>query len=186
MVRDFLRNIMNNNITLNTVTITNGAIKEFYEFCQQGTNSNQGINPTFSLCLVANEMLLRESYDKICGMLYDQSKDKDVQEYYKLHNELVFKFADRDNNGEIIKEQNGNPKITEMLVEFENESNALDKKYEEAIKKRDEGFEKNNQVLATASTLKVFNCELEQIPSNLPPRLVSYFASNVIKELFNK
>lgn len=173
-------------IKMNTVSMTGVSFKEFYEFCYKASESEQGINTTFSLCLIANEMLMRETYTKLTERLYSESNIPKMMEFHNKNSELILKYADRNNNGDIVYEENGAPKISEMIVEYNSAYEVISKEYEDVLNDRRLGIIKNDEIFAEPITTKIFNVAMEYIPENLSPRLVSYFASDVLINLLDE
>lgn len=172
-------------IKMNTVTMTGLSIKEFYEFCSKSSESGKGDNPTFSLCLIGNEMLMRETYANLTSRLYTDTDVPKMMEFHNKNNELIMKYADRDNYGSIVYEENGAPKISEMIVEYNNAYDLISKEYEDVLNDRKLGIIKNDEIFSEPIITKIFNIDKEYIPEDLSPRLVSYFSSDVLIELLN-
>lgn len=167
------------------VTVPNGSIREIYEYCVNGLRAEQGQNPYFSLLLYSNEILLRPFYAEIMNKWYDEQQDQKFIEYLNKRDEVILKFADRGNDGQIIYEGENRPRITENSIEFDKALSALNAEYDEVLKANIERKNENTKLLEEAQTIPIFNLKPELMPDNLQPRMVGYFASNIIKELFN-
>lgn len=167
-----------------TVQLSNSSIREIYEYCVSELSKEKGKNAYFSMLVYANEILLRPVYNEIMSRWYNERNDKDFMEYIRQRDLLILKYADRNNDGTIIYESENRPKITENIVEFENALNELNDKNEEVIKNNSSGNEMNVSLMNEVRTITIFNLEESHIPDDLPPRMIGYFASNSIKELF--
>lgn len=167
------------------VQVTNASIRDIYEYCATEVRKETSKNPYFSILVYSNEILLRGLYQEIMSKWYDENTDTKFQQYRIDRDKIILKFADRGNDGEVIYEAPNKPKITELAVEFENAINELNKQYEETLKANIDGNNNNNTLMTTVQEIELFNIKPELLPNDLPVRFVGYFASSVIKELFN-
>lgn len=172
-------------IIKSTVQVTNGSVREIYEFCVNELNQQNGKNPYFSLLVYSNELLLRPFYDDIMSKWYNEQQNEKFMEFMSKRDQLILKHADRTNDGKIVYKSENTPSITENVVEFETDMNKLNEEYAEMIKDHASKVEANNKLLGEIQNIPIFNLKPELLPSDLNPRMVGYFASNIIKELFN-
>lgn len=168
-----------------TVQVTNGSIREIYEYCVNEMKKEKGQNSYFSILIYANEILLRPIYNEIMGKWYEEREDEKFLEYMGKRDEVILKYADRSNDGQIIYEAENRPRMTENSVEFEKAIATLNAEYEEVLKANIDGKNENIKLLNETQVIPIFNLKPEYLPDDLPIRIVGYFASNIIKELFN-
>ena len=126
-----------------TIVLKNGQVKGIYEYFAQQVQQ-EGKTAEFSYFVYKNAEILVEQYVKIMNTIYVEQTDTEFQKFTKENNELALKYADKDEQGNVIVENN-NYKITKQETEFKRESEALQKKYEEVLKSRQQKIQESMQ-----------------------------------------
>ena len=94
-------------------------------------------------------------------------------------NELIVKFADRDEQGEIKLEANKNPTITEQIVEYQNELKKLQEEYAETLKLVGGANDFNRNYLSQPREVTIYTWEhIEQVPDEIPGVFMLYMFRN--------
>ena len=76
--------------------------------------------------------LLEPEYKNAISGIYNPDNDIKYQQYKQDLNQLAFKYADRDEQGEILL-KNNQPIITEQIIEYQNELNKLNENNKELL-----------------------------------------------------
>lgn len=121
-----------------------------------------------------NAETLAQEYANIVNTIYDENRDAKFQEFTKKSNELIVKYADRDEQGNPIVENN-NYKITEQIAEFKQESEALGKEYEEVLKSRQQKIQESVQFLDVPLEFSLIVMPIAKFPDKTAPAIVGIF-----------
>jgi hypothetical protein len=65
------------------------------------------------------------------------------------------------------------PRITEMIVEFQKEQSELDKEYKDLIEKLDKKNEMNGKFLSQRVKIKIYKLDENEMPNVVPPFIVN-------------
>lgn len=134
----------------------------------------EGKTAEFSYLIYKNAEILGEEYKNIVNLIYDESRDEKFQEFAKKNSDLIVKYADRDEQGNPIVENN-NYKITEQIAEFKQESEALQKEYEEVLKSRQQKIQESMQFLEMTSEYSLIVMPIAKFPDKTAPAIVGIF-----------
>lgn len=121
-----------------------------------------------------NAETLAQEYANIVNTIYDENRDAKFQEFTKKSSELIVKYADRDEQGNPIVENN-NYKITEQVAEFKQESEALGKEYEEVLKSRQQKIQESVQFLDVPLEFSLIVMPIAKFPDKTAPAIVGIF-----------
>ena len=116
--------------------------------------------------------MLVTPYQQIADGIYDESRDPKYHEYGGKFNALVKKYVDRDEQGNPIIVDN-EPRITEMIVEFQKEQTELDNEYKDLIEKLNKKNEINNKFLSQRVKIKIYKLYENEMPNVVPPFIVN-------------
>lgn len=83
------------------LTLKNGQVKAFYEYFANLLNQD-GKNAAFSYMIYQNVMILSAKYNEIMSTIYDERKDAAFMEFVSKANDLLTKYADRNEQGDVI------------------------------------------------------------------------------------
>lgn len=92
----------------------------------------------------------------------------------KKRSELITKYADRDEQGNLITENN-NVKITEQVAEFKQETEELEKEYKEVLDTRDQRIKESVQFLDMTSEYNLIVMSVTKFPDKTMPAIVGIF-----------
>lgn len=106
--------------------------------------------------------------------IYVEQTDTEFQKFTKENNELALKYADKDEQGNVIVENN-NYKITKQETEFKRESEALQKKYEEVLKSRQQKIQESMQFLEQTAEYSMIVMPITKFPDKTAPAIVGIF-----------
>lgn len=121
-----------------------------------------------------NAETLAQEYANIVNTIYDENRDAKFQEFTKKSNELIVKYADRDEQGNPIVENN-NYKITEQIAEFKQENETLYKEYEEVLKSRQQKIQESVQYLDVPLEFSLIVMPISKFPDKTAPAIVGIF-----------
>lgn len=131
-----------------------------------------GINPTYSYFLFKNSEYLSIGYNKLRSEMYDERTEPDYPAMMAEQQQLIAKYADRNEQGNIIKDQYGNATINENIVEFNNENDKLMEKYKDLFEKIKNKPRINHELLSQEAEYDLITLELSEFPNSTPPFIV--------------
>ena len=153
------------------IEVSLGDIKLLYEYFVDQYKKD-GITVTYSKFVSKNLQMLVTPYQQIADGIYDESRDPKYHEYGGKFNALVKKYVDRDEQGNPIIVDN-EPRITEMIVEFQKEQTELDNEYKDLIEKLNKKNEINNKFLSQRVKIKIYKLYENEMPNVVPPFIVN-------------
>lgn len=153
------------------IEVSLGDIKLLYEYFVDQYKKD-GITVTYSKFVCKNLQMLVTPYQQIADGIYDESRDPKYHEYGGKFNALVKKYVDRDEQGNPIIVDN-EPRITEMIVEFQKEQTELDNEYKDLIEKLNKKNEINNKFLSQRVKIKIYKLYENEMPNVVPPFIVN-------------
>lgn len=155
------------------IALKRGQVKSIYEYFVQ-LLQQEGKNAEFSYFVYKNAELLSADYKNIANTVYNEAADSQYHEFMTKNNELVAKYADRDEQGNLIVENN-NYKITEQIVEFKEESNKLQEEYAEMLTARRQKIDESMQFLNITNEYNLYVLPINKFPDNTIPAIVGIF-----------
>lgn len=148
-------------------------IKKLYEYCTKNLDAeNAAFTAEFGLLLYNNAIMLGTPYQQIVQGVYDEKNDPQYIEYCEKMKKTIMKYIDRDDQGTPQFDENQQPKITEMAVEFDKESAAIEKEYSELNERMMQKDEKNYDFLKQKVKIKMCCIDIASIPNGVPPSIV--------------
>ena len=153
------------------IEVSLGDIKLLYEYFVDQYKKD-GITVTYSKFVCKNLQMLVTPYQQIADGIYDESRDPKYHEYGGKFNALVKKYVDRDEQGNPIIVDN-EPRITEMIVEFQKEQTELDNEYKDLIEELNIKNEINNKFLSQRVKIKIYKLYENEMPNVVPPFIVN-------------
>ena len=153
------------------IEVSLGDIKLLYEYFVDQYKKD-GITVKYSKFVCKNLQMLVTPYQQIADGIYDESRDPKYHEYGCKFNALVKKYVDRDEQGNPIIVDN-EPRITEMIVEFQKEQTELDNEYKDLIEKLNKKNEINNKFLSQRVKIKIYKLYENEMPNVVPPFIVN-------------
>lgn len=122
-----------------------------------------------------NAEILSERYKVITDALYDENADEEFQKFKRKAQELVIKYADRNEQAEIVRDENGNPKITEQIVEYKDEAMKLAEENKALIDEHNKNVKRSMEVLETSIEYNLYVIKIEDFPGDTQPAIVGIF-----------
>lgn len=145
-------------------------IQLFNEFVD-GFNK-EGLNAKYSLMLYKNIEVLTPIYNKIVSLIYNENYDEEYQKYLTAMKETMAKYADRTDQGDIIQDEHGHIRITEMIVEFNAAKEAIENTYKDALFRFSHKDAVNRQVENSSQEVELVGLELDEFPDKAKPFVV--------------
>ncbi|SRR5690554_987835 len=144
-------------------------IKVLYEWMYE--NYTKG-NFDFKFALYIYECvhLLKDIYSEITLGIYDEHYDAQFEEYTDRRRSLVFAHVDRDEQGNMLYNENKEPVISENIVEYNNDIKKLDDEFRDLITRLETKGESNMKFLE--GTQKISLCDIRlvgEITDKIPP-----------------
>lgn len=156
---------------LKNVTLSNYQLKQLFEEFNRRLNE-PGENAKFSWVMYKNCETLVKPYTELMTSLYDERKEPDFPAFYQEQQKLVQEYADRDEQNNIIRDQNGAPQINENIVEFNEANEKLLEKYSTLCEKIKNKDKVNSELYVKQQTFSLYCLELTEFPSRTIPFIV--------------
>lgn len=153
------------------VEVTLLEIKNLYEYFFAAYRQ-PGLSLEWSKVTVKNVIYLETPYKQISQGVYNEENDAKFYEFSEKYQKLIKKYADRDDQGNIVYE-NDEPIITEMIVEFDKAKTELETEYKDLLEKLKNKNDINNKFLNQKVKIKIMVPKIESdIPGTVPPFVV--------------
>ena len=163
------------------VEVTLLEIKNLYEYFFAAYRQ-PGLSLEWSKVTVKNVKYLETPYKQISQGVYNEENDAKFYEFSEKYQKLIKKYADRDDQGNIVYE-NDEPIITEMIVEFDKAKTELETEYKDLLDKLHNKNEINNKFLNQKVKIKIMVPNIDSdIPGAVPPFVVDVVTRNTNKD----
>ena len=133
--------------------------------------NTEGLNPKYSLMLYKNIEALTIPYNNIVSSIYNENNDIEYQKYKKDLNDTLVKYADRDEQGNIIQTENG-VSIQEQIVEFNTAKETLDNVYKDALERVANKDAHNAKVEKASQNVEIVVLDIDEFPDKAKPFVV--------------
>lgn len=133
--------------------------------------NTEGLNPKYSLMLYKNIEALTIPYNNIVSSIYNENNDIEYQKYKKDLNDTFVKYADRDEQGNIIQTENG-VSIQEQIVEFNTAKETLDNVYKDALERVANKDAHNAKVEKASQNVEIVVLDIDEFPDKAKPFVV--------------
>lgn len=133
--------------------------------------NTEGLNPKYSLMLYKNIEALTIPYNNIVSSIYNENNDVEYQKYKKDLNDTFVKYADRDEQGNIIQTENG-VSIQEQIVEFNTAKETLDNVYKDALERVANKDAHNTKVEKSSQNVEIVVLDIDEFPDKAKPFVV--------------
>lgn len=157
------------------ITLKNGQVKGIYEYFVNILQQD-GKNAVFSYMVYKNAEKLAAAYNEIISKIYNEAADATFQEFKKKVSELISKYADRDEQGNIKFDEKGQPIIIEQLVEFKEADAKLVEENKEMLDTRQTKINESLQYLELSNEYSLLTINLTDFPNDAAPGIVGLFA----------
>ncbi len=152
------------------IEVTLLDIKNLYEYFYT-MYRQPGLTHDWSLITCKNIKYLETPYNQISKGVYNEENDPKFYEFKEKYEKIVKKNADRDDQGTIIMENN-QPKITELMVEFQKDKAELEKEYKDLLDKITNKNTINDKFLNQKVKIKVMIPNNDAYPDAVPPFVI--------------
>ena len=155
--------------------MTRNEVKYLYDFCRQALNM-PGYSKDFSLLLLDNHQTLAYMNDVIDNGMpnaLSESRYKECEEEFK---KILEQFGDRDSQGNLVHDEEGNIIINDQRIEFDEARDKLYEKYAD-VKASVEGSSKlaEKYMQEPVKVMLVLLNKFEDYPDTLPPNILRMF-----------
>lgn len=158
-------------MTTRDVTLSNFQLKQLFEEFNKKLGE-PGENAKYSWFIFKNVELMAKAYAELMQSLYDERKEPEFPEFYQEQQKLVQKYADRDEQNNIVRDNNNAPVIIENIVEFNQENAKLLEKYSSLYEKIKNKDAVNYEIFNKTQTLTLHCLELSEFPARTVPFVV--------------
>jgi outer membrane protein OmpA-like peptidoglycan-associated protein len=152
------------------IEVTLLDIKNLYEYFYT-MYRQPGLTHDWSLITCKNIKYLETPYNQISKGVYNEENDPKFYEFKEKYEKIVKKNADRDDQGTIIMENN-QPKITELMVEFQKDKAELEKEYKDLLDKISNKNTINDKFLNQKVKIKIMIPNNDAYPDAVPPFVI--------------
>lgn len=152
------------------IEVTLLDIKNLYEYFYTAYRQ-PGLTYSWSLITCKNVKYLETPYNQISKGVYNEENDPKFYEFRTKYEKIVKQFADRDDQGTIIMENN-QPKITELMVEFQKAKTELEKEYKDLLDKLNNKNTINDKFLNQKVKIKIMIPNNDDYPDAVPPFVI--------------
>lgn len=132
-----------------------------------------GLNAKYSYMVFKNSEILLPKFQEIMNRLYDEQKDPEFHQWLDKQNEIRTRFADRDEQGNVKTDPNGNLIIIDQIVECDKELEKLNidfKELNERLKAKD-GY--NRQIYMEEIDIDIVTLDIDEFPNTAKPFVVA-------------
>ena len=150
--------------------LKNGDIAALYNYCARNI-ANEGLSAKFSLMMCKNIQALQQAFINYQSKVYIKELDPEWAKYTKAHNDITEKYGDRDENGNLIKD-NDVVRVTEQIVEFNTANETLDNTFKEVLQRVNLSSQYNNDLSQQTQEVEYVTLDLDEIPDKTPPYIV--------------
>lgn len=156
------------------ITLKRGQVKSIYEYFMQ-LLQQEGKNAEFSYMIYKNAESLSSEYANIVKSIYNENADSKYKEYIQKCQEILLKYADRDEQGNPIAAENGNIKVTEQIAEYKAEIDELYANNKNMLDERQQKIQESIQFLEVTSEYVLIVLPVDKFPDNTIPAIVGIF-----------
>lgn len=173
-----------------TLDVANRGVVELWKWCcDTAERTDEELSPAAGIAAALNTVMLSEAAEAVRSKLKRIEDDPDWESWKRAEWGLVEKWGDRDNMGELVREENGSVRITEHKIEMDKDREELQKsdKFKEMWDRLEEGRKENDKVLSGACRVRMCCLKnLEDAPrKTLIPRLLTILMGGSVRTVLN-
>lgn len=173
-----------------TLDVANRGVLELWKWCcEAAERPDEDLSPAAGIAAALNAVMLSEAAEAVRSKLKRIEDDPDWESWKRAEWGLVEKWGDRDNMGELVREENGSVRITEHKIEMDKDRAELQKseKFKEMWDRLEEGRKENDEVLSGACRVRMCCLKsLEDAPrKTLIPRLLTILMGGSVGRILN-
>lgn len=158
-----------------TITLKRSQVKGIYEYFAN-LLQQEGKNAEFSYLIYKNAETLAQEYANIINTIYDENRDVAYKKFEQENKQLLIKYADRDEQGNPIRLENGTLKITEQIAEYEQEMKRLFDENKQMLEKRQQKIQESYKFLNVPVEFNLLVMPISHFPDTTAPVIVGTFA----------
>ena len=162
------------NIIEKEIILTRIELKQYFELLDKYID-NEGVDAELTYIAIKTLKLLEPEYKNAISGIYNPDNDIKYQQYKQELNQLAFKYADRDEQGEVLLNNNNQPIITEQIIEYQNELNALKNNNKEVLDLVENCNKNNFNFLNQQLKFKIYAWKSIELVSDKIPGLIMYY-----------
>lgn len=170
------------------LTVANKTIVELHDWCLQ-RNEKPYPDAVLSVAIAINTFLLAGPAQQIREKIFHREDLPQWNEWLKAERGCVEKWADRDNQGEILRDPKGLPLVNDNAVEFHAEMEKIGEsdQFKGMWEEIERGESENVKVEQSASIVKVCCLDtFEHAPRDMVPRLLSVLMGKTVMKIMKE
>jgi hypothetical protein len=153
------------------IQLTKFQVKQLFEEFNPRLQAD-GINAKYSWFIYKNCEQLVALYNQIITELYDERREPEFPEIFTKTQQLIVEYCDKDEKGQPIKDERGNPVFTKQQDKYIEELNKLKAEHKEFYEKLDHKEEKNREIMLQTVSFMATRLELSEFPPNTKPYII--------------
>lgn len=157
-----------------SITLKRGQVKGIYEYFASQLQQ-EGKTAEFSYLIYKNAETLAQEYANIVNTIYDESRDIKYKVFLQESQNLLIKYADRDEQGNPITTDNGGFKITEQIAEYKQESQKHFDDNAAMLEEREQKIKESVQFLDVPLEFSLIVMPIAKFPDKTAPVIVGIF-----------
>lgn len=122
-----------------------------------------------------NAETLAQEYANIVNTIYDENRDVAYKTFMQESQNLLIKYADRDEQGNPITTDNGGFKITEQIAEYKQESQKHFDENKAMLEARQQKINESVQFLDVPLEFSLIVMPIAKFPDKTAPVIVGIF-----------
>lgn len=171
-----------------TLDVSNRGLVELWKWsCDVAEKGmDEGISPAAGIAAALDSVMLSEPAEAIRGKLKRIEDDEDWEDWKRSEWGLIEKWGDRDNRGELIRDESGGVNVSEHKIEMDKDMEELrsSEKFKKMWERIDETRKLNDEVLGGASRVRLCCLkDLDSAPKTLAPRLMSMLYGGEVRSI---
>ena len=175
------------NLRLSNETVTAGGILDLFDWCAARANVPCD-DSVVGLAIAINESILQGPVRDIESKLWKKETHEKWNDWCRAEAGLIEKYADHDNQGNILRKRDGSISIDENRIEFNKElENLKGGEFKDLWDAYTKGQEENKKVLDTPHGVTICTItSFDHCPKDITPRMLSILMGSEVSTLFRE